>query len=216
MNVIAYSQLNIFALMFLFIIYGNVHHSGEKRLYDQKLFLIILTLNAALLVLDTAQWLLSGVAGQAMRVLSLLVAAVYCAMTPAPCYIWSLYADFQVNRDEKRIRKLAALGAIPLSVNCILALMSVQFGLIFRIDESNVYHRGELFFLLVIICYSYLFYSLFYVFTRRKSIDRRVFLPLMLLSAELSSPCFLGYPSCGHAWDFPCLSYLSICKTISL
>lgn len=188
MNVLAYSELNIFALVFLLLIYLNVHHRGEKYLYEQKVFLVMLGLNAALLVLDTLQWLLNGKPGVFLRIVSVLIATVYCALTPVPCFFWSIYADYQVYGDEKRIKKLFLPMAIPLFINLIFALLSVFYGFSFQIDQNNVYHRGGLFCLMAATCYFYLVYSMIFVARKRKSMEKKVYFPLLLFAL----PPFIG------------------------
>jgi diguanylate cyclase (GGDEF)-like protein len=166
----------------------DVHHSGQKYLYEQKIFLIMLVLNAALLILDTLQWLLNGKPGITMRAISLIIAVVYCAMTPVPCFFWSIYADYQVYGDEKRIKKLFLSMTIPLFINFIIAVLSAFYGLSFVIDQNNVYHRGVLFYLMSAICYFYLVHSIIFIIHKRKFIEKKVYIPLLLFAL----PPFIG------------------------
>lgn len=188
MDILAYLELNIFALVFLFIISVNVHHSSQKYLYDQKIFLAMLAVNAALLILDSLQWFLNGKPGATLRVLSILIAVIYCAMTPLPCFIWSIYADYQVYRDEKRIKKLFLPMSIPLLINIIMAVLSAFYGLSFVIDRNNVYHRGVLFYFMAAICYFYFVYSMIFVVRKRGLIERKIYIPLLLFAL----PPFIG------------------------
>ncbi|MGE4352558.1 MAG: GGDEF domain-containing protein [Oscillospiraceae bacterium] len=188
LNILAYSELNIFALAMLLFIYMNVHNKGKKYLFEQKVFLIMLTLNAILLMLDTLQWLLNGRPGLTLRVVSIIIAVIYCAMTPLPCFFWSIYADYQIFGDEKRIKKLFSPMAIPLFINFALALLSAFYGLIFVIGQDNIYHRGILFYLMAGICYFYLVYSSVSIFYSRHLIEKKVYISLLLFAL----PPFIG------------------------
>ncbi|AZV58861.1 GGDEF domain-containing protein [Clostridium sp. AWRP] len=188
LNILAYLELNVFAFAILLFIYMDVHSKSQKYLYEQKVFLIILTLNAVLLVLDTLQWLLNGRPGITLRVVSIIIAVVYCAITPLPCFFWSIYSDYQIFRDEKRIKKLFSLMAIPLLINFVFALLSAFYGLSFVIDQNNVYHRGIFFYLITVICYYYLVYSIVSIFRNRKLVEKKVYISLLLFAL----PPFIG------------------------
>ncbi len=188
MNTLSYVELNVFSLVFLILCYVNIRNKGKKYLYDQKIFLLMLEANAVLLTLDSLQWILNGTPGTALRVISIIIAVAYSATTPVACYLWSIFADYQIHRDENHIKKLFIPLTIPLVINLILALLSAFFGFSFVIDQNNVYHRGSLFFLMASICYFYLFYSLIYIILKRKSVEHKAYIPLMLFAL----PPFIG------------------------
>lgn len=183
MSFLVYSELNIFALIFLILIFANVRSSGEKYLYEQKLFIAMLVSIAALLTLDTIQWVLNGMAGGAARFIMLLISTVYCAMTPLPCFIWSLYADYQLFRDENHVKKTMRVLILPMIVNSVIAVLSIFYGLAFRIDSSNIYHRGVFFYLMASICYIYIVYSFLSIIINRRRIEQRIIHPLLLFAA---------------------------------
>lgn len=209
MDKLSYIQLNAFAFVFLLLCYGNIRHIGNHYLYDQKIFLVMIGANAILLILDSLQWLLDGKPGVALRALSIIIAVAYSATTPIPCFLWSMYADYQIYREEKHIKKLLLPMTIPLLINLLFALLSAFYGLIFVIDQNNVYHRGPLFYLMVSICYFYLFYSLIFVIRKRKSVEHKVYIPLLLFAlppfiAGIIQALFYGV---SIVWD---------CMTISM
>lgn len=168
----------------------------------------MLALNAVLLVLDTLQWILIGKPGAVMRILSLLTATVYCAMTPFPCFFWSIYADYQIYKDEDRIKKRFVPMVIPLILNLLLTFLSVFYGFLFVIDQNNIYHRGGLFYFMAGVCYFYLVYSVISIVRNRESLEKRFtfrcfYLRCRPFSAESSKPCFMGFPLCGPVRRFP-------------
>ena len=188
MNILSYVELNIFSLVFLVLCYVNIRNNSKKYLYDQKIFLHMLEANAVLLILDSIQWILIGKPGVALRVVSIIIAVVYSAITPVSSFLWSLYADYQIHRDESHIKKLFVPLAIPLLINLILALLSAFWGFSFVIDQNNIYKRGSLFYLMVSICYFYLLYSFIYIIAKRKSVERKTYIPLLLFAL----PPFIG------------------------
>lgn len=188
MDKLAYLELNAFSLVFLLLCYINVYRKGKEYLYDQKIFLLMLEANAVLLILDSLQWILDGMPGVVLRVVSIIIAVAYSTMTPVACFLWSLFADYKIHRDEKHIKKLILPLAIPMLINLFFSLLSVFYGFLFIIDQNNVYHRGSLFYLMFLICYFYLFYSLIYIIYKRKFVEHKAFIPLLLFAL----PPFIG------------------------
>lgn len=188
MNIAAYVELNVFALAFLLIISANIYHHGDRRLLEQKLFLGLLALNIMQLLLDSAQWMLDGVPGVVPGVASRLVALLCCAATPALSFTWSLYADYQIYHNSEHLGKFFRWSMIPVAANAALAVASVFTGLLFEIDRNNYYHRGPLFYLMVGICYFYIFYTLSVIWLRRKQLKRKTYLSLLLFAV----PPFIG------------------------
>lgn len=188
MNILAYSELNAFAFLVLLIIFINIYNASQQYLFEQKLFLAILILNAALLLLDTLQWLLNGMPGMSFRLASVFIAVLYSALTPIPCFLWSLYVDYQIYQNKERIKRMLLPMITPLFINIIISLLSVLYGFSFKIDLNNIYHRGFLFYFMAAICYSYLFYSFAFVIYKRKALAKKVYISLLLFVL----PPFIG------------------------
>ncbi|WP_228725231.1 hypothetical protein [Caproicibacter fermentans] len=162
----------------------------------------MLALNAVLLVLDTLQWILIGKPGAVMRILSLLTATVYCAMTPFPCFFWSIYADYQIYKDEDRIKKRFVPMVIPLILNLLLTFLSVFYGFLFVIDQNNIYHRGGLFYFMAGVCYFYLVYSVISIVRNRESLEKKgLHFAAFICAAALSRR---NHPSLV-LWGFHCV-----------
>jgi hypothetical protein len=60
-----YLELNCFALAILLLIYLNIRHYINKYLLDQKIFLVLIYLNAFILIVDAIMWLFDGRSGGA-------------------------------------------------------------------------------------------------------------------------------------------------------
>lgn len=216
MDKLSYIELNAFAFVFLLLCYINIYHKGNHYLYDQKIFLVMIESNAVLLILDSLQWFLDGKPGAALRVVSIIIAAAYSAITPVPCFLWSMYADYQIYREEKHIKKLLLPMIIPLLINLLFALLSAFYGFLFVIDQNNVYHRGSLFYLMTIICYFYLFYALIFIISKRKFIDHKAYIPLLLFAlppfiAGIIQALFYGV---SIVWDCMAISMFIIFTNI--
>lgn len=106
-----------------------------------------------------------------------------CLFGAAPMltYFWYLMLCHWIFPTEKICRRKLAVLLIPVAVNLIATLLSPLFGLIFYIDNDNIYHRGPLFPISVIIIYSYFIYTFVLILRQRKKVVREEFVPLLIV-----------------------------------
>ena len=175
-----YTEINIYSLVILLVIFINVHPRAEKYLLEQKLFLALICTNALILILDTAMWLMDGRPGTGLRNWYLFITTFYYIMNPFICFLWTLYENYKINKSERNLRKWIIPMFLPVLINAGFAVRSAFHGGMFYIDSSNVYHRGKLFVIMFLICYSYLLYALCYIIAKRNSAGKENFLPLLL------------------------------------
>jgi diguanylate cyclase (GGDEF)-like protein len=71
---------------------------------------------------------------------------------------------------------------IPIVINGIMALVSIFFGWYFSINAINEYARGPLFFLHIIVSYSYIVLGIFMVLWQRANLSRQSFWPMLLFA----------------------------------
>jgi len=204
MATIAYVELNVFALIILFLIFIRT----EKHLFDQKLFLTLICSNALLLILDSVMWIIDGTPGVIARYTNIIGSALYLASNPLPCILWGFYANFLIYRDEQKIKKLLIPFLIPALISTGLVISSCFNGCIFFIDQHNVYHRGKLFIILALICFAYLFHSLILIIIKQKQIEKKYFIPVLAFAIP---------PMIGGILQslFYGLSLVWVCMTIS-
>ncbi len=176
-----YVELNCFAIAVLLAIYLNIRRYVNKYLLDQKIFLILIYVNALILALDTGMWLLDGVLGLVPRVAFSIFTTAYYMLNPFICAMWYLYTDFYVFRSYARLNKRMFPVMIPALVNLAFAVASNLTGALFFIDARNVYHRGSYFFIVVAISFGYLIFATLFTLAHRKKIPARDFLMLLLL-----------------------------------
>ncbi len=182
MLTIAYTELNLFAIVVLALIFVNNYHHGDIHLFEQKLFWALLCSNAVILVMDSLQWLLDGVPGKASRTVLLIATVLYYILNPLPCFFWNLYADYKIHKDEKRLRNFLFPMSLPFLVNLVFSVLSVGGGYLFYLDSQNFYHRGKLFFILALSCYIYMTSTMVVVIAKRKRMQKKTFKSLLLFA----------------------------------
>lgn len=180
---VTYLEIDLFALVVLVLIFFNVSHKRERQLTDQKLFLALIVANVLALITDAGMWLTNGAPGAGMRELNILVTTVYYILNVPPCALWFLYVHNRLYKDEARIKKLLIPLCIPAALVFALSVLSIFTGWFFYFDAANTYHRGPLFLLFALLCYSYLLASLGLIFIKRKRFDKNYIRPLLTFIA---------------------------------
>lgn len=204
-----YVEINIFSLAILLLIFININNHTEKYRYGQKLFLALMASNAIILVFDTFMWVINGTSGIIAKEANLLTTTLYYILNPIPCMVWSLYVNYQVYRDEKHIKSLLLPFSIPMLINTVFSVLSYFKGYLFFIDEYNIYHRGNFFIIMAVICYLYLACSFIFIIIKKNKFERKYFIPILLFAIP---------PSIGGLIQvaFYGLSLIWVCMTLSI
>lgn len=206
---IACIEMNLFALVVLFLMFISLQSRLYGKYYDHKLYIILICLNAVELILNTMILIVEGKPGNAAIRLNLLLTVVYYILTPISCMVWSLYAYYQVCIDEMKTKKLFIPLVIPVIINAVISVLSCFNKYYFYVDKSNQYYRGNIFFLFSLVCVSYLLFTQIVIFIKRKQISKPYFIPL----STFAIPPLIGgiiqsiYYGTSLVW---------VCMTISL
>ncbi|MEG0035587.1 MAG: GGDEF domain-containing protein, partial [Oscillospiraceae bacterium] len=157
-----YIEINVIGSAILLLMFLNLN---RKRVMhgspDVRLFNFLLITNVLIFFFDTAMWLVVGKSFFLAHQLNAFVTAMYYTFCPFMCFIWLLYTDFKINEDRPALLKRLKFYLAPVCISAIISLSSPLTGLYFIIDESNLYLRGKLFPLLVIIGLGYLLYAIY-------------------------------------------------------
>jgi diguanylate cyclase (GGDEF)-like protein len=207
---ISYIEIDCFALAILLLIFLNIRRQAAQLLIEQKIYMALLCSDALILVLDLLMWFLDGKPGFPARDLYYIVTAGYYALNPLICMIWYFYADYQIYKSEKHIKKMLIPMLIPTCINFILSFLSiVDHHLLFYLDENNIYHRGNLFYIMAAISFFYLVYTLILILLERKGIEKQDFIPLLVFVI----PPFVGGIIQAIYYG---ISLIWICVTLSI
>lgn len=203
-----YIELNVFSLVILLLIYFNIHKRNDRMLTEQRLFMLFLYVQSAILILDSLMWLLDGKTGPMIREIFIAVTVLYYLFNPLICMVWYFYVDYQIYRDEKHFKKIWPI-TIPAFANVIMTIVSIWSHTSFYLDENNVYHRGPLFLVMALIAFFYLFYTWVLTIVKRRNIPKQDFLPIAIFML----PVIFG----GIVQTFFYgVSLIWVCSTISI
>lgn len=173
-------HVNIFALGVLALIILNIKRRSDREDHSYKLYLGMVAANAMMIAIDIAVDALNGREGELFRSLHIAVETAEYSLIPLVGMIWTLYVERRIDRYGKISKKQLAFTAIPFVVNLAIVITSIGKGFIFSVDETNVYRRGEFFWISVAIPYIYLIYSFIRIVKNKESIRRSDYRSLLL------------------------------------
>lgn len=104
------------------------------------------------------------------------------AIAPLLSSLWYLLVRNFVTARKKVTQTMYLLIFVPVVINGILSLLSPFFGFLFTINDQGIYSRGPLFFVTMIITYSYFMFSLIHLMYYRKKIVLNEFILLVLFN----------------------------------
>jgi diguanylate cyclase (GGDEF)-like protein len=177
MEIMLKLQINGFCIAIIAILwFSGDRRKASRAKADYRIYTGLLASTAAMLLLDSAGWLLNG---NRSRSLVLAVNALYYAVHSLPTALFVLYADFHVYRDEARSAKLARPLFVIVALLAMAAAASGFTRLFFYLDEANCYSRGPAFPLFAVAQYGLLAYGLGLVVAKAKLLNPRILIALL-------------------------------------
>lgn len=165
---LTYAQCNVLFIVVLSILLVNILNKGSKSLIlNQKLFVVIIILNIAILFFDTGTWIFNGETYNGASFLLRTSNFFYYIIQPAICFFWLTFVDYECFNDLPKLKKRLPYYAIPALIFIILTIVSQFTGWFYSFDELNVYHRGD--FILIGLALSAIYLVVASVFSIRKA-----------------------------------------------
>ena len=216
MPAFANAIIDVVALAIVAIVMFSDRHTQVLGRESHRLFSILLSLVAGVLLFDIPAWLLDGVCFAGSRMLCYALDTLYYLCQIAYCYFWLLFSDYWNRGDNERLVRRRWLFAVPLFFETLLILTNPLTGWIFSIDAMSVYARGPLYLVNLLPYYFYIVGSFaLSVYgclaareaeRRRRSLSLIVFMFLPVCGVVLESL----YYGVSWTWPFSALSLLMV------
>ncbi len=175
-------DIEVFSIFILLCIILDARRQRRWNSGSYPIFTAMIAANIMLCLLDVFQIGCDGSGLEACAVVLRIVTPIGFLLNPLPCMLWSLYADHHINGDAARTRRMALLLSPPMLLSGVVSLLSVFGGYYYYFDSANVYHRGELFPLLVAICYFYIIFTLVQIVRSRNRFRKKDMAPLVIFA----------------------------------
>ncbi|MGI6359506.1 MAG: GGDEF domain-containing protein [Acholeplasmatales bacterium] len=130
----------------------------KERHLSGKIFDGMVWITFFALIAETVTFLIDGKPGAMIHFLQYITNAYLFLASSGVGILWVLFVDIRIFRSIPRIKKWLKILLIPYSILVALIILdSFGLGLIFSVDENNVYIRGQL----VSLSFIYVFISFF-------------------------------------------------------
>ena len=157
MEIILYLEVNGMCIFVLSLLLVKLYINRNILQNNQFAYVII---NALILCgLDCIWKQIDGDVSQSAVFHNKLVNALYLFWAGNLGYAWYRYSDSMLRHKKTPGIKKDILTGIPILFLFVLCISSIWTGWIYYVDDSNLYHRGSLYFFQPLIAYSYVFYS---------------------------------------------------------
>lgn len=178
MELVYYIQNCAFGLSILLLLLLNQPGRAGRLPFNRYTYIGAIYADAALLVLELlTKFSVLHVITYPHWLLDIIVCIFY-SLNPVPLGLWTVYliGILKKGRGISGVDLFAM--SLPTLANFVLALASLRYGLTFAIDAQGIYHRGPYFFIMSLLCYSYLMVYMVLLLVYRKTLRRDILPPL--------------------------------------
>lgn len=161
-----YLEINAISLIILAILFNNERKKLGKTA-EQRSFNLIIVSVIAIVIFDSIMWAVSGQDFIGAKTIHWISACFYYLLNCFVPFTWFFYVVVYCNlyqRYFKTNRKYILF--LPLLINTLLTCINYFTHWIFYINDRNIYIRGSLFIMTVILGFSYLVMATFVVVRR--------------------------------------------------
>ncbi len=202
LDLIHNTVINIYSVILLLVIY---HHSRKQDTRDsmqRKIFNGMLWVTMLLLFLDIMSRF-DGDGPWIYRATNQIGNFVVFLLNPVLPSLWVVYVHSIVLPQEPVDRRVLGFLFALYAVHVFLILSTPFTGWLYYIDSSNVYHRGPLFWVSVLIIGLILLVSLVFLLVHRQRIERGNFRTLALFIVPPVTGIALQYALYGMSFVLP-------------
>lgn len=165
----------------------------RRGLLDEILFFCMLWTCEIQATLETFGFLLDGVAGSGLHILSVVINTILFGGNIILAYFWVLYCDYKVFEDVSRLKRIYTWAAIPGLTVLAFLIVNLFIPLFFSIDANNVYHRGEYYSIIYIMTFLYLFSGVSIISHNKHKVTKYLMIPALRFILPIFLAAVLQY-----------------------
>ena len=172
---------NVAALVLLMIVKFHMWNQNKTgRLLEIRLLSIMMNLTMAECVLDTLVFWIDGQNFFGARVINYTGNILYYILKVVIAFLWPLFIEYKINSSLTKVKKLATVLAIPMIACSLLVISAPLNGIIFTINEENIYTRTGYWFLIPsILIFVYVIFGTIKVYLNCEKEEKYLLIPAM-------------------------------------
>jgi len=222
-------QVYIVSFSILLIIYIKLKVDEQIYYVQDRLFKYLTLSTMYLLFFESVNWYVNGRSGKWSYYLNLSSNLLILMMNMLPLAIWTLYIMCSFNKSNKYLIKGFIPMGIIMTINIFFALSSLINKRYFYIDKHNLYHRGDLAIVGIVLYVLLIIYSMFVTLYNWSNINKRnrmsmllfplppviafviqmMFYGTSLLLPAATISILMAYSKCQHQSQFIKTDYLT-------
>lgn len=173
-------DLLIYSELILIYIIFHIYKQNTRNEWSTKLFLVIAYTLSAVNILEGVTWVLNGIRHPWGVYIIYVTNTLLLAFNSLPAVVWVAYADYKIFNDMEKLKKRFKWYLIPFYISVILLLLNLSTGIVFTVDENNVYSRSIGVYIIAMM--TYLMITILYINTKKykKQIDGKVLQSIFL------------------------------------
>ena len=180
---------NVAALILLLIVklhMWNQYKAG--RLLDINLLTKMMNLTILECIFDTLVFWIDGKGFQGARVINYAGNITYYILKVAIVYFWPLFIEYKITGSHEKVKKLAIILGIPLIACSLLVLTTPLSGIIFSVNEDNIYTRSGVWFVIPnLLLFIYVILGTVKVYVNRGKGDKYLLIPAIFFIVPVLS-----------------------------
>ncbi len=165
------------AVLLLSIILSSSKRPIRHGFLDEKLYFLMVILNILQCIIETVVFFMDGKMVYGFHTLLIVLNAILFVNNIIFAYSWTVYADYKLFADIKRIKRIYLFVAIPAVLIIIGCLINLATPVFFMVDEFNIYQRTDLYIIPYAVTYLYLAYGVILIYSYRKKVNKYLSLP---------------------------------------
>jgi len=122
------------------LIYTSLYRKRGRL--DDRLFFAMVIINMVMAAVDGLSFLQKRMSLSVMREIMMIENTLFYAGMGIFPWLFLLYLDFRVYRDQSRLRKIKLLFGIPCLALLAVLILNLWTGWIFSVSEDNTWHSG--------------------------------------------------------------------------
>lgn len=182
MSIVFNLMINLYSIIILLVMFLFSFRQYDRFSPQQKLFHLMLMVTFAILCFDTLSRF-DGRPGTYYMHLNFIGNLTVFLLSPVPSAVWLLYTNYEIYREEDRVKTLTKPLVVWFLLNGMLTVLSLRFHWFYFIDEDNVYHRGPLFLLPAAMTLLVIIIAFCMVWINRNKIEQKHFFSLVFFPA---------------------------------
>ncbi len=190
--------INGFSVAILFLVIIYYERNGDKASRHTRLFLGMLKLSVVMMVVDS-MGRFDGNPDSIYPVINWIGNFFLFLLAPVLPSLWLIYVNYYISPDGK-ISKFIKFIIAAVNVTIFSLVIASQFtGLLYSINDLNIYERGPLYIISPLLTFVLLLTSMGYVVLYKHKIQHTHFIPFMAFPAmpvigTLLQAFIYGYP----------------------